>query len=182
MKKSQMTVLELVYPLFDRRKNQLILSGFSRVSPIFHDLLQTTKLQLFQSTLLMTSLPAESNIPNVHSDPVQASASGNLIFVQVFEQLHLIAHRLFRQDDERLWRAQYLNMYSTDLGGPYPRFYQRSDKYKYSKYKYKTWVAGQRLILLLEPSQVYSSLYLYLYLGIRKKNFVLASQVHNSFW
>ncbi|CAF4882247.1 unnamed protein product, partial [Rotaria sp. Silwood1] len=41
------------------------------------------------------------------------------MFNQAFEQLHDHAHHLFRQQNDRLWCAQYLNMHSTDAGGPY---------------------------------------------------------------
>jgi hypothetical protein len=43
----------------------------------------------------------------------------NTTFNQGYEQLHENAHVLFRSDIQRLWRANYVGMHSSDAGGPY---------------------------------------------------------------
>ncbi|CAF3346877.1 unnamed protein product [Rotaria socialis] len=43
----------------------------------------------------------------------------NSLFYQGYEQLHENAHLSFRTCDQRLWRASYIGMHSTDQGGPY---------------------------------------------------------------
>ncbi|UJR34786.1 hypothetical protein I4U23_027567 [Adineta vaga] len=85
-------------------------------------ILRTTKFQLLNRALLATALPSKDNIPSVNFDTVQASTTTmttKTMFHQAYEQLHPTAHILFRRKDERLWRAQYLCMHSTDHGGPY---------------------------------------------------------------
>ncbi|CAF1134425.1 unnamed protein product [Adineta steineri] len=82
--------------------------------------LRTTKFQLLNSTLIVTELPSEDNIPSINFDTIQASTTNTkTMFYQAYVQLHPNAHILFRRQDERLWRAQYLAMHSTDAGGPY---------------------------------------------------------------
>ncbi|UJR06751.1 hypothetical protein I4U23_011038 [Adineta vaga] len=84
-------------------------------------ILRTTKLQLFERALAVTALPSENNILSVNFDTLQAisTITTKTMFYQGYEQLHSNAHILFRRQNERLWRAQYLGMHSTDAGGPY---------------------------------------------------------------
>ncbi|UJR17802.1 hypothetical protein I4U23_004701 [Adineta vaga] len=41
------------------------------------------------------------------------------MFYQAYQQLRTDAHNLFRQSNDQLWLAHYLDMHSTDQGGPY---------------------------------------------------------------
>jgi hypothetical protein len=86
-------------------------------------ILYTTKFQLFSTTLAITVLESDDDIPSVNFDTVEASATDNhglhTMFNQAYEQLHDHAHLTFRKSNDQLWRAQYLAMHSTDQGGPY---------------------------------------------------------------
>ena len=59
----------------------------------------------------------------VNFDTVKASTdtenNESTMFYQVYQQLHVNAHMIFRQPIDQLWRAQYIGMHSTDQGGPY---------------------------------------------------------------
>ncbi|CAF0824617.1 unnamed protein product [Adineta steineri] len=85
--------------------------------------LYKTKLPLFNTTLIMTELPSQGDMITVNFDTVRASIKDdhglNTMFNQAYEQLYDKAQVLFRRQDERLWKAQYLGMHSTDQGGPY---------------------------------------------------------------
>ena len=85
--------------------------------------LYVTKSRLFSTTLTMTELTSGNGIATINFDTVLQSSSDEnglkTIFDQAYEQLHDKAQILFRQQDERLWRAQYLAMHSTEQGGPY---------------------------------------------------------------
>ncbi|CAF4860740.1 unnamed protein product [Rotaria sp. Silwood1] len=112
--------------LFDRILPFIDLSLFSRQSIIMDKIqkvksyiLYNTKSQLFNSTLHMTLLTTTSSIPTVNFDTIKISSTDETMFLQAFEQLYQNAHTTFRQEHERVWRAQYLGMHSTDQGGPF---------------------------------------------------------------
>jgi hypothetical protein len=86
-------------------------------------LLFSTKLQLFNESLEKTETDYSGDWCIVNFDTVKASTdtenSESTMFYQAYQQLHTNAHTTFRQSNEQLWRAQYLDMHSTDQGGPY---------------------------------------------------------------
>ena len=43
----------------------------------------------------------------------------NTMFHQAYQQLYGMAQDSFRKKDKQIWTAQYINMHSTDQGGPY---------------------------------------------------------------
>ncbi|CAF4076194.1 unnamed protein product, partial [Rotaria sp. Silwood2] len=81
------------------------------------------RMEWFEQSLDETKTNSFSIFPNIQFDFVRASITNNngqhSTFYQGYEQLHETAHLLFRNDSERLWRAQYMGMHSTDHGGPY---------------------------------------------------------------
>ncbi|CAF3947497.1 unnamed protein product, partial [Rotaria sordida] len=81
------------------------------------------KLQWLEQSLIQTECASFIELPEVKFDTIKASINDNegenTMFNQAFQQLHENAHILFRQKYERLWRAKYLEMHSTDQGGPY---------------------------------------------------------------
>jgi len=117
------TCLEKVLPIIDFSllPGQSLLTDKVRTAKGY--ILYPTKLQLLNTTLEMTSLQSEANIPSINFDTVQASISNDhdlhTMFYQAYEQLHDNAHVTFRQSNSQLWLAQYLAMHSTDQGGPY---------------------------------------------------------------
>ncbi|CAF4049999.1 unnamed protein product [Rotaria sp. Silwood2] len=81
------------------------------------------RIQWFEQSLEATKENQFINLPTIQFDFVRASDADNSgqhsTFYQGYEQLHENAHLLFRHDSQRLWRAQYIGMHSTDQGGPY---------------------------------------------------------------
>jgi hypothetical protein len=56
----------------------------------------------------------------VHFDILTAADSNeNTMFHQAYQQLYDKAQNAFRKKDKQIWTAQYINMHSTDQGGPY---------------------------------------------------------------
>ncbi|CAF4751629.1 unnamed protein product [Rotaria sp. Silwood1] len=106
---------------FSLLPNQSILVDYIRIAKIY--LLEKRKLQWLKQSLTQTEIHAIIEPPEVTFDTIEASINGNegesTMFSQAFQQLHENAHILFRHSNERLWRAQYLEMHSTDQGGPY---------------------------------------------------------------
>ena len=99
---------------------QSILTNYLRKVKVY--LLQSTKWCVFQESLEATGKDDNSNWTPVHFDTVKASIndkSEDTMFYQAYQQLYGKAHNIFRQNIDQLWRAQYLEMHSTDQGGPY---------------------------------------------------------------
>ncbi|CAF4614895.1 unnamed protein product, partial [Rotaria sp. Silwood2] len=83
-------------------------------------ILYETKSKLFDTTVTITSLETDNDIPTVNFDTVKASSNTTYtMFNQAYEQLHNNAHITFRKEYDQVWRAQYLAMHSTDQGGPF---------------------------------------------------------------
>ncbi|CAM4811668.1 unnamed protein product [Rotaria magnacalcarata] len=81
------------------------------------------RMAWLEYSLLKTKTTHYNNFPTVQFDFVLASSidddGRHSMFHQGYEQLHTNAHLLFRSKNERLWRAQYVGMHSSDQGGPY---------------------------------------------------------------
>ncbi|CAF1009355.1 unnamed protein product [Rotaria sordida] len=85
-------------------------------------LLYWKKFELFEESLENTNIEYVRR-PTIEFDLVKAtmvSENGeNTMFYQAYEQLHKDAYRSFRNEDDHLWEATYIGMYSIDAGGPY---------------------------------------------------------------
>ncbi|CAF4110990.1 unnamed protein product, partial [Adineta steineri] len=86
-------------------------------------LLSFKKHQLLDQTMLATESGYNRGHLQVSFDILNATTSNenneNTMFHQAFEQLYDKAQDQFRKKDIQIWKAQYLNMHSTDQGGPY---------------------------------------------------------------
>ncbi|CAF0741668.1 unnamed protein product [Adineta ricciae] len=84
-------------------------------------ILHKTKSQLLETSLAVTAASSDDSMPSVNFNTIPANAvtAAKTMFQQAYEQLHSNGHILFRRPNERLWRAQYIGMHSTDQGGPY---------------------------------------------------------------
>ncbi|CAF3887263.1 unnamed protein product [Adineta steineri] len=86
-------------------------------------ILYSTKLKHFNRAIDASTLETVNDIPSINFDTIKASINDEqglqTMFNQAYEQLHDSAHIVFRRSNAQLWRAQYLEMHSTDQGGPY---------------------------------------------------------------
>ncbi|CAM4974073.1 unnamed protein product [Rotaria socialis] len=82
-------------------------------------ILYETKSKLFNTAVTLSVEEANTGIHTVNFDTVQANTNKRTMFQQAYEQLHTIAHTMFRKENDQVWRAQYLAMHSTDQGGPF---------------------------------------------------------------
>ncbi|CAF4814854.1 unnamed protein product, partial [Rotaria sp. Silwood1] len=91
-----------------------------KIQKIKSYILYEIKSNLFDTTVTITSLEINQNIPTVNFDTVNInSTTTHTMFNQAYEQLHEHAHITFRNEYDQIWRAQYLAMHSTDQGGPF---------------------------------------------------------------
>jgi hypothetical protein len=106
---------------FSLLPGQSILLDYIRMVKIY--LLKEKKFQWLNQSLLQTESGSIAEILEVKFDTIKANIhdhdSENTMFHQAFEQLHENAHSIFRLKNEFLWRAKYVDMHSTDLGGAY---------------------------------------------------------------
>ncbi|CAF1253694.1 unnamed protein product [Rotaria sordida] len=106
---------------FSLSRGQSILVDYIRT--VKNYLLQKRKFEWLEESLLETASESISELPEVKFDTIKSSIydneGKNTMFNQAFEQLHENAHIIFRLNNERLWRATYVNMHSIDQGGPY---------------------------------------------------------------
>ncbi|UJR18238.1 hypothetical protein I4U23_005138 [Adineta vaga] len=81
------------------------------------------KCQLLDQSILATESGSNHENLSVYFDVLKASLSNenyeNTMFYQAYRQLCDKAQDSFRKKDKQLWIAQYIDMHSTDIGGPY---------------------------------------------------------------
>ena len=86
-------------------------------------ILYSKKFELFDEFLGKTSNGYTGEAHTIQFDTVKATADDdngeNTMFNQAYQQLHSNAHKLFRNEDDRLWYAAYVGMHSIDAGGPF---------------------------------------------------------------
>jgi hypothetical protein len=86
-------------------------------------LLSSKKRQLLSQSVLATESGYNRGNLHVRFNVLKAAVSNgnneNTMFYQAYQQLYDEAQDSFRKKDKQLWNAQYINMHSTDAGGPY---------------------------------------------------------------
>ena len=87
-------------------------------------LVASKKHQLLSQAIRATEVRHNHGYPMVYFDVLKAAAISeknekNTMFYQAYQQLYDTAPHSFRNRAKQIWRAQYLNMHSTDQGGPY---------------------------------------------------------------
>ncbi|UJR17648.1 hypothetical protein I4U23_004544 [Adineta vaga] len=106
---------------FNQSEGQSILTDYIRSIKFY--LLTSTKRQLFKISLEQTTTDYIDELQSVYFDTIKASTDTenieNTMFHQAYQQLYPNAQILFRRSNDQLWLAQYLDMHSTDAGGPY---------------------------------------------------------------
>ncbi|CAF0845510.1 unnamed protein product [Rotaria sordida] len=94
-----------------------------RIRSVRHYILFVTKYNAFNEALVYTAYDSESSEVDVKFDIVKASAAEHpedTMFYQAYKQLNSDASRIFRRtQDEQVWKATYVGMFSIDQGGPY---------------------------------------------------------------
>ncbi|CAF4826298.1 unnamed protein product, partial [Rotaria sp. Silwood2] len=88
-----------------------------------HCILFVTKFEIFNEALAKTAESSESSEVNIKFDIVKASLAEHpedTMFYQAYKQLYSDASRTFRRNnDDQVWKATYVGMFSDDQGGPY---------------------------------------------------------------
>jgi hypothetical protein len=86
-------------------------------------LLSSNKRQLLGQSIRATESGYTHGNLNVYFIVLEVAISNenyeNTMFYHAYVQLYDKAQDSFRKKDKQLWRAQYIDMHSTDLGGPY---------------------------------------------------------------
>ncbi|CAF3050408.1 unnamed protein product [Rotaria sp. Silwood2] len=94
-----------------------------RIRSVRHCILFVTKFEIFNEALTKTAESSESSQVNIKFDIVKASLAEHpedSMFYQAYKQLYSDASRTFRRNnDDQVWKATYVGMFSDDQGGPY---------------------------------------------------------------
>ena len=82
--------------------------------------INSVKMADLQQSLTVTETEQSEEMISIFFDTIKSSSSkDDTMFHQAYQQLYARASTVFRFSDDQLWRAQFVNMHSTDQGGPY---------------------------------------------------------------